>query len=88
MVYMCGSNRAGAVECAGLKPLASLETSLLGRCAMQKGMETRDQGEGRNVNSEPEYHCAPKKLAMMLADPSCKALGRINKMDRQGIVSL
>ena len=43
--------------------LASLETSLLGRCAMQKGSETRDQGEGRNVKSEPEYHCACTKTS-------------------------
>ena len=29
-----------------------------------------------------------QKLAMTLADPSCKALGWINEMDRQGTVSL
>ena len=72
--------------------LASLETSLLGRCAMQKGSETRDQGEGRNVKSEPEYLVlAPRHLAMTLADLpswSCRALGRINKMDRQGSASV
>ena len=43
--------------------LPLLRQAYLAGVPCKKGSETRDQGEGRNVKSEPEYHCACTKTS-------------------------